>query len=91
MNYAVLLIITVVLAGCTPWPNVPASGSASSDEWPVLLPLESVIPSQPAGDGEAAQTALLERAERLQNKANILRRPVPDDEAMERLRQRLAN
>ena len=57
----------------------------------MLLPIESVIPAEPESDEGAAQAALLERAERLQGKADVLRRPVPDDDAMERLRQSLAS
>lgn len=91
MNYAVPILFAFVLVGCGPWPNVPESGNGSSDEWPVLLPIESVIPVEPKSDEAAAQAVLLERAERLQNKANVLRRPVPDDDAMERLRQSLAS
>lgn len=89
---SVLTALTLGLAACGEWPDVPSpTGAEVTGTWPVLQPLsELVAPPDNSQEEEAASEALLERAEALQRRAAILRTPVPDEDAFDALRDRLA-
>ena len=90
MKRFVPVLIAFMLASCSEWPDLPAPEASKTDEWPVLLPLDTLLSNLERGDEETAQAELIERAERLQDRADALRRPLPDEAAMERLRQSLS-
>lgn len=77
------------LAACASWPDVPVTDTAEAADWPALLPIDEIGSPPVDPDRETANDALLERAADLRARAAMLRRPVPDDDAMERLRQSL--
>lgn len=83
------ILLMLMLSACVEWPDVPASQSAEDTSWPRLLPLDEIGAAPEDPDRDASNEALLRRAENLRNRAGILRRPVQDDDAMERLRQSL--
>lgn len=87
-----LIPITVLplLVACSTWPDIPSSAASETGPWPELQPFGQI--GQPSADPErdAANQDVEARAASLRARANVLRRPVPDDDAMERLRQSLA-
>ena len=89
MSRFALMLLPFLLVACVSWPDVPTTQSTETAAYPTLLPLEQI--GQPSSDleREAATEEILARANGLRARANVLRRPVPDDDAMERLRQSL--
>ena len=88
------LVICLGLAACAQWPLPEETGGrATTGTWPELLPLSQSLPNpQPVTDAnpdEQAQ-ALLDRAAALRARARLMRRPVADQAAFERLRLLLA-
>lgn len=81
-----------ILTACGDWPEVPGSvAQGRSGSWPALVPLTDVIglPTEGAtGQDEAGR--LDARADALRARAAVLRAPVPDSDAFEALRARMA-
>ena len=82
--------LPLVLASCISWPDIPESASVASSEWPSLAPLDEIGEDPVDLDREMATERLIARSERLRARADLLRRPVADDDAMERLRQSIS-
>ena len=77
---AALCPALILLAGCSGWPDVPrADGAAETTEWPELLPIDQIGGPAREDDPDALRAALLARADALQSRAAILRRPAGDD------------
>ena len=91
MRQITALALCAALAACVDWPVVDAPpASRASADWPDLIPISS-LPAPVADDlTTRANAALLARAAALRARAAILRRPVPDQAAFERLRARMA-
>lgn len=89
MRRLILLTFLLLLAACADWPDVPASETAEATDWPVLLPLDEIGAGPDDPERDASNEALLRRAEGLRNRAAVLRQPIEDDDAMERLRRSL--
>ncbi len=91
MFRAFLVVTLFCVAGCSDWPDVDTPRpSRASVGWPELVPI-SELPSQNGAETEeSANETLLERAAALRARAAVLRRPVPDSAAFERMRARLA-
>lgn len=90
-NTAIPFIVTCALGACGPWPQVEAPAKTDTGAWPVLLPLEELqgLPgAQTFAQGEAQR--LSDRAAALQARARLMRTSVPDVDAMDALRTRLA-
>lgn len=88
----VLTVLGVVLAGCGPWPETGGPPlSQSRGNWPELRPISELVRPQavPTARQEDAED-LLARAEALRARARLMRRPVPNSDALEALRTRLA-
>lgn len=91
-NGAFLAILAVVLSACGPWPQV-ADAPARNDTgaWPELLPLDDVTSvSTSSGSAQSEAQQLSARAAALRNRARVMRTSVPDLDAMDALRARLA-
>ena len=89
MRYASLALAFAFLTSCVDWPDIPASSDADAADWPSLLPVDEIGAPPETEDREQAIETLQNRAATLRARAEVLRRPVGDDEAMERLRQSL--
>jgi hypothetical protein len=90
-NGAILLTLTAALSACSPWPQVDAPAKDDTGAWPVLLPmseLKGLSGGQSTAQGEAQRLAA--RAAALQARAQLMRTSVPDADAMDALRARLA-
>ena len=83
------LCAILFLSGCVDWPDVPVSPTADAADWPELLPLDEIGAPPTVTDNDAAIETLENRAEALRARAQVLRQPVEDDAAMERLRRLL--
>lgn len=87
-----LLSLTLALAGCVDWPDVPEpEGSVTSDAWPRLRPLSEfgAAPTRSEDDLAAFRT-IEQRAARLRLRAALLRSPVTDQDSFDRLRDSLS-
>ncbi len=87
--HRIAFLSLIGLAACGDWPDAGGPPmSRSSDDWPVLLPLDGLVDtgSVPATTDDDA-SALLNRANALRGRAAILRSDATD---MEDLRMRLA-
>lgn len=87
-----LVILALALSACGALPDFPAgAGEVSTGAWPRLEPLETLlIEEAPLEASEEAANALSARADALRARAALLRAPVPDADAFESLRTRLA-
>ena len=90
MVFRLLGISVVLLSGCNTWPDVPPSEGAEQLEWPILLPIEDILAAAPGPDDENARQELIDRAQALEARAAVLRRPIADDNAMATVRESLA-
>lgn len=87
----ILTCSAILLAGCGQWPDIDAPAQSDDDPWPVLLPLgdlSSQSSSQSSAQSEAQR--LSARAAALRSRARIMRTSVPDLDAVDALRARLA-
>lgn len=91
-NGAFLTILAVFLTACGPWPQVAdAPARNDSGAWPELLPLDDVTAlSTSSGSAQSEAQLLSARAAALRNRARVMRTSVPNSEAMDALRARLA-
>jgi len=86
------LLATFTLAACTDWPQVDGPENREvTRTWPELRPLSELrtASGEPVTDTTEIE-ALIERTEALQRRAATLRRPVPDRDAFDALREELA-
>lgn len=84
-------ILAVMMSACGPWPQVDAPLRSDDEAWPTLLPIDQVTAL--ADTGTSAQTQaqqLSARAAALRARAQIMRQAVPDQDAFDALRARLA-
>lgn len=90
-TFAVIALICAT--SCSDWPDVDTPElSGSSADWPELVPI-SELPTDVASNTNSendANDSLSARAAALRARAAILRRPVPDSDAFEQMRGRLA-
>lgn len=90
-NGAFLVFFVVALSACGPWPQVDAPTRDDEGTWPVLLPLDDVTsPSRSTGAAQSEAQRLSARAAGLRSRARLMRASVPDLDAMDALRARLA-
>jgi len=90
--YRVLALLVLVLAAsCADWPDVETPRpSRAAVGWPELIPIAELPTSTASANEEVSNEILLARAAALRNRAAVLRRPVADSEAFERMRSLLA-
>jgi hypothetical protein len=87
-----ILGVTLALAGCIDWPDVPEpEGSVTSDAWPRLQPISDLGAAPTGVDTDLAAFRTIEqRAASLRLRAALLRSPVTDQDSFDRLRDRLS-
>ncbi len=91
MRRMTVISTILLLASCADWPDVDAPRpSRAVVDWPELIPLSDLPTAGGTREEDDANRALMARAEALRARAALLRRPVPDSAAFERLRARLA-
>ena len=79
----------LLLTACA-WPDIPNTDTADAADWPVLQPFDLIGAPSVDPEREAANEEIQTRADDLRTRAETLRQPLTDDDAMERLRQSLA-
>lgn len=85
------LTLSVTLSGCGPWPQVDAPERADTGAWPALLPIEDISSvSRASASPPADAQRLSARAAALRARARLMRQSVPDQDAMDAMRARLA-
>jgi len=76
-----------LLTACGDWPEVPnVAASNAKGAWPTLTPV-SGFPSVATDDHDTQTQSLLARARALRARAALLRRPVDNQDDLERLRR----
>ncbi|MDD9921484.1 MAG: hypothetical protein OXQ92_04260 [Boseongicola sp.] len=84
-----LPLLLIVLSACTDWPDVPnASLERGQSSWPSLVP-SSNMPTGVFGGDQNTQPIeqLLARTRALRARAQIMRRPVNNQDELEALRR----
>jgi hypothetical protein len=91
MRVLAMILCTFLMSACGEWPDVPYStASQANAAWPTLVAIEDALPvAGSALSPEQGAEALALRAADLRRRAALLRSPVADQEAFERLRARL--
>ncbi|MEO9825664.1 MAG: hypothetical protein ABJF50_14710 [Paracoccaceae bacterium] len=90
-NASILIALLLAMSACGPWPQVDAPQHAEPGAWPALLPMEEIAPlSRNDGTAQAEGQRLSNRAAALRNRARLMRQSVPDQDAMDAMRSRLA-
>ncbi len=86
----IAILLVLLLPACGGWPDVPESAtSRDTDTWPELLPLRQIGGPVAKEDPEAIRAELAARTANLRARADIMRQPAEDADAMEDLRARL--
>ena len=86
-----IVAMLLTLTACGSWPQFAASPrSNTSDVWPTLLPIGDIAGASNDQSSQSAARALSARAAALRARAQIMRQSVPDQDAFEALRARLA-
>lgn len=76
----------LLLGGCATFPELgPASETARTAPWPVILPIDEVLARRDGADPQAPQADLDGRRARLAARARDLRRPVIESDLRERM------
>jgi hypothetical protein len=79
MRATASLFVFLGLLGCTPFPEIDAPLPADADrlDYPALIPLDTVEPSEDELDTQATENALNARVAALRERADALRaRPI---------------
>lgn len=95
MKAALLLALTVSVAGCASWPDLGIEGDTNgATRYPTLAPIDTLLaqgaPPQSAPETPTPTETLEARAASLRARAAVLSQPAEDAEALEDIRRRLA-